>query len=215
MSLLAILEGGAFGAGIAMGTASILSVGPNNITLIREGVTRGRVGLVATTVWTSKLVLLVSALALTDTIVTRGATIRPILSWLGFLTLCWFAISSIRTYLQASRTVRIGRLDAETTDQCIRRILSIIWLNPLTYVETLFVPATVGASFMMPICRVLFIAGLTIMATASCFGYAFGGRACAPLFKKPDTLRIFDLSSGVILALLAGTMAVGLLYRPT
>ena len=50
MAVLAILEGSAFCAGIAMGTASILSIGPNNVILMREGIAGGRVGLVATTV---------------------------------------------------------------------------------------------------------------------------------------------------------------------
>ena len=214
MSLLAVLEGSAFCAGIAMGTASVLSVGPNTVTLIREGLAGGRVSLVATLVWGSRLVLLGTALLLTDTIATKGAALRPVLSWLGFGVLCWFALSSLRAYLFAHRTLRLRGAGRETTAQCVRRILTLVWLNPLTYVEMLFVPATVGASFMMPVCRLLFIAGLVIMATASCYGYAFGGRACAPLFRRPDALRMFDLSSGVLLSVLAAVLAVGLCLRP-
>ena len=79
MTMLAVLEGSSFCAGMAMGTASILSIGPNNITLIREGLVRGRVGMVACMVWASYFVLLALALVLTDKIAAEGSFIRPAL----------------------------------------------------------------------------------------------------------------------------------------
>lgn len=214
MTLLQVLEGSAFCAGMAMGTASILSVGPNNVTLMREGLSGGRVGLVATAVWTSRLILLVTALALTERIAVQGAALRPILSWLGLLTLCWFAFSSLRAYFDADKQIRIGGVERESTADCLRRVLTIFWLNPLTYVEMLFIPATVGGSFLLPVCRALFIGGLIVMATASCYGYAFGGRLCEPLFRRRNMLRMFDLTSGILLSFMAALMALALVFKP-
>ena len=210
MTVLAVLEGGAFGAGVAMGTASNLSIGPNNLTLIREGASGGHAGLAATAVWTSRFILLVSAFALTDFITTRGLAFRPILSWLGFMTLCWFARSSFLAYRRTNRDVSVTAVQREPAADCIRRVLGVFWLNPLTYVEMLFVPATVGSSFVLPVCRALFIAGLITTATASCYGYAFGGRACAPVFRRRDMLRKFDLISFILLSSLAAVLAAGL-----
>jgi L-lysine exporter family protein LysE/ArgO len=210
MSMLAILAGGAFSAGTAMGTASILSVGPNNIMLIREGLIRGRVGLVALTVWGSYIVLLASALVLTGTIATEGKSIRPILSWLGLIALCWFAYSSLRAYYRSSSAFHVSAKKREPASACLRRVLTIIWLNPLTYVELLLMPATIGGTFIMPICRVLFMSGLIMMATVACFGYSFGGGLCAPLFRRQDVLRKFDLVSGILLSFLACIMLTAL-----
>ena len=213
MTMLAVIEGSAFCAGMAMGTASILSVGPNNVTLMREGLFGGRVGLVATTVWASRLVLLIAALLLTEKIALQVGLLRPVLSWLGLATLCWFAFSSLRAYAQAANTIKIVGLGRETKFHCIRRVMSIFWLNPLTYVELLFIPATVGGSFVLPICRALFIGGLIVMATASCYGYAFGGRLVEPYFRRKNMLRMFDLTSGILLSCMACVMAVALLFR--
>ena len=210
MAMIAYLAGGAFSAGTAMGTASILSVGPNNIMLIREGLIRGRIGLVAVTVWGSYLILLASALVLTSKIATDGASFRPILSWLGFLALAWFAYSSLRAYFRSSTEFRYDADNKEQVSDCLRRVLAIVWLNPLTYLELLFMPATIGGSFLMPICRVLFIAGLIMMATAACFGYSFCGGLCAPLFRRKSVLRKFDLVSGILLSLLACIMFTAL-----
>lgn len=213
MTVLAILEGSAFCGGMAMGAASILSVGPNNVTLLREGIVGGRVGLVATTVWTSRLVLLVTALLLTETIAVQGAFLRPTLSWLGLVTLSWFAYSSLRTYFRADKEIRLADSQRENTMDCLRRVLMIFWFNPLTYVEMLFIPATVGGSFILPICRALFIGGLIVMATASCYGYAFGGRLVEPLFRRKSMLRMFDLTSGILLSCMAGILAIALVVQ--
>ena len=210
MSMLAILAGGAFSAGTAMGTASLLSVGPNNIMLVREGLIRGRVGLVAVTVWGSYIVLLASALVLTGTIAAEGKSIQPILSWLGLIALCWFAYSSLRAYFRSSSVFHFNAKNREPASACLRRVLTIIWLNPLTYVELLLMPASIGGTFIMPICRVLFMSGLIMMATVACFGYSFGGGLCAPLFRRQDVLRKFDLVSGILLSCLAGIMLTAL-----
>ncbi len=215
MSMLAVLEGSAFCAGTAMGKASILSVGPNNIMLMREGLVRGRVGVVAATVWTSYLVLLVCALVLTDKIAAKGSLIRPVLAWLGLLAIIWFAFSSLRAYFMSSTTLQEKRIDPEKTGDCMRRVLAVVWLNPLTYVELLFIPSAMGCNFIMPICRILFIAGLILMATAGCFGYSFAGGLCAPLFMQQHRIRMFDLASGIILSIMACMMAVALFLRPS
>jgi L-lysine exporter family protein LysE/ArgO len=210
MSMLAILAGSAFTAGTALGTASVLSVGPNNIMLIREGLIRGRVVLVALTVWASYLVLLASALFLTSKIATEGRSIRPVLSWLGLLAITWFAYSSLRAYFRSSTRFEYSVDNRERTTDCMRRVLTMVWLNPLTYLELLFMPATMGGSFIMPICRILFIAGLILMATVACFGYSFCGGLCATLFRRRDVLRKFDLVSGLLLSFLACIMFTAL-----
>ena len=213
MTMLAVIEGSAFCAGMAMGAASILSVGPNNVTLMREGIAGGRVGLVATTVWTSRLVLLIAALLLTEKIATHAGLLRPVLSWLGLVTLCWFAYSSLRAYFRSNNKIKLSDFDIENSSDCVRRVLTIFWLNPLTYVELLFIPATMGGSFVLPICRALFIGGLIVMATASCYGYAYGGRFVAPFFRRKNMLRMFDLTSGIILSFMACLMAIALMFR--
>ncbi len=211
MNILAILEGSAFCAGMAMGIASIMSVGPNNLTLVREGLMHGRIGLVATVMWASYLVLLASALILGDNIAQKGAVLKPLLSWLGFLALCWFAFLSLRAYFTASNHFRLGVLEQEPKVRCVRRILAIVWCNPLTYVELLIIPAAVSCSFMMPVCRVLFVTGLLLMATIACYGYSFGGRLLASYLRRESTMKFFDLASGLIMSVLAIVMATGLI----
>ena len=214
MAVLAVMEGSAFAAGVAMGTASIMSVGPNNLLLVREGLVRGRVGLVASTVWASYIVLLVSAFVLADKLADKGSLLRPVLSWLGLVALAYFAWLSLRAYARSSSKPSRFTINKESTSACIGRTLAIVWLNPLTYVELLFIPASIDGNFILQICRVLFIFGLVLTSTIACYGYSFGGGLCASVLKRKDMLRLFDLSSGILLSCLTLIMAVGLVLRP-
>ena len=115
MSILVILEGGAFFSGVAVGAASMMSVGPNNLTLVREGLVRGRIGLVASVMWTSYLVLLTSALLLGDKIAKDGMVLRPFLSAFGLLALCWFAFQSLQAYFRSRIKISLIFLERELT----------------------------------------------------------------------------------------------------
>lgn len=214
MDSLTLLEGSAFCAGLGMGTASILSIGPNNLTLIREGLIRGRIVLVASLIWSSYLVLILLALILGDRIAAGAAALRPALSWFGLVALCWFACVYLRAFFLAPRRFRATVVERERTGDCIRRILVIVWCNPLTYIETLLIPAAVMCSFIMPVCRVLFGAGLMLMTTVACYGYPYGGGLLSPYLRRENTLRVFDLGSGVVFSVMAVLMAIGLMLRP-
>ena len=53
--------------GLAMGTTYVLSIGPNNLMIIREALARGRVFVVASVFQASYLILLVAALLFNET----------------------------------------------------------------------------------------------------------------------------------------------------
>ena len=87
MTVLAILEGSAFCGGMAMEGRLHRVGGPQQRSFAARGHRRRSRGFVAATVWTSRLVLLVAALLLTETIAVQGAFLHPVLSWLGLVTL--------------------------------------------------------------------------------------------------------------------------------
>ena len=84
-------------------------------------------------------------------------------------------------------------------------------LNPLVYVELCFVPAAICATFHSLSERVSFTVGLAVVSVIYCFLFSLTGRLLAPLLAAPRRLQAMDFSSGVILLLLAGITAYGLL----
>ena len=197
-------------AGLVLGTASILSVGPNNLMLVREGLSRGRMATVATIVWTSYVALLAAAYCLADSICVAESDARAPLTWLGFLAISWFATQSFRAALR-SKQVGDWAIEArESTRSCLLRVMAVVWLNPLTYLELFLIPAALCGTFAATGSRLQFLATLIFMAAVACYGYAFGGEFVGSLLRRHKTLRVFDILSGILLATMAAVIAVRL-----
>ena len=195
--------------GLAMGAASMISVGPNNLMLLREGLMRGRNGLMVGLVLGSYslLVLLALGAAAASFSIERGW--QAALCWGGLVALAWFAVQSF-----AAAFNRQGQQEAawhrETPLACARRVLAVVWCNPLTYVELLLIPAALAQSMTGAGDRIEFAAALIAASALCCFGYAFGGSALARIVGSRKGLRMFDLASGVILAAVAIGLAAKL-----
>lgn len=205
---------GALAAGLTLGTASLLSIGPNNLMLLREGLRGGRTGLVATLVWASDLLLFVVAFTLSDTIATVLAPLESILLWLGLAAVAWFAALSLRAALRAQARRGPAERGPEPWIACVGRVAAVVWLNPLTYVERLLIPAALCGTFGTPVLRVAFVLGLMIMTTVNCYGYALGGGYCAAWLRHRRTLQVFDATSGLLLSCIAIAMGMALVDHP-
>lgn len=210
MSYLA--DAGGLHAGVALGVASMASVGPNNLMMMREGLLRGRVVLVASMVWASYVALITASYLLGASIAALGPSVRTTLSWLGLAAITWFALQSFRA-AAASGQVESPAAGPESGRSCFARVMGVVWMNPLTYVELLLVPAALGQSFAACAARLQFASALILMAGLCCYGYALGGGVIASLLASRANLRIFDLVSGLILTGVGLAMAVGLVSR--
>lgn len=211
--MIGIAGGGALAAGLTLGAASMLSIGPNNLMLVREGLRGGRVGLVATVVWINYLVLIVMAFCLTDTIALALAPLKAVLLWLGLAAVAWFATQSLRAALRAEARRDPAAIGQESRSACICRVAAVVWLNPLSYVERLLIPAALCGSFKDPMLRIEFVFGLMIMTTVNCYGYSLASEYCSSFLRHRRTLQVFDATSGLLLSGIAIAMGVALVHQ--
>ena len=202
--------GGALAAGLALGTTYLLSIGPNNMMIIREGLVRGRVILVASLVFASYVALLLLSYSMTETLAAQSASLSVVLSALGLAAMIWFALLSIRAALGPQGRHVEALAASEPIGTCLRRVALVVAVNPLLYIEFLLIPSGALGAFREPPLRLEFILGLIVMAALTCFGYALGGQACAGLFRHQRARQAFDLACGCVLAGLALTIGIGL-----
>lgn len=198
-----------FQAGLALGVASMASIGPNNLMIIREGLLRGRALFVASLVCSAYVVLIAASYLIGGSIAGLDPAFRTAMSWLGLAALVWFALQSFRA-ASAAGDMKNPSGKPETGRSCLARVMGVVWTNPLTYVELLLVPAALGQSFGADAARLEFVAALILMATLCCYGYALGGGLMASLLRNRASLRVFDLISGLILSAVAVVMTAGL-----
>lgn len=209
---MSLVDANGFQVGLALGMASMASVGPNNLMMIREGLLRGRAIFVASLVWGTYVALISASYLLGGSIAGLDPAVRTALSWLGLAAVAWFALQPFRA-ASAAGGVEQRSAHAESGRSCLARVMGVVWMNPLTYVELLLVPAALGQSFAAGRARLEFVMALILMAALACYGCTLGGGLMAWLLRNRANLRIFDLISGVILTAVAVTMAAGLVSR--
>ena len=208
--MLALNVGAAFGTGLMVGAASMLSIGPNNLMLIRESLRRGHSGTMATTVYVNYVALGLASCLLADGLAEVRPQLRLALSCLGVVALAFFAAQALWTAMTQDATRRSGPTRPDDKAGSIKRALLTVWCNPLTYLERLIVPAVLCAGMAGP-SRVAFVAALLLCGAASCYGYAWSGGLALKVFQHDRALRAFDLASGLLLAGGAVAMAGRLL----
>lgn len=181
-------------AGAALGATTILSVGPNNLMMFREGLQHGRVGRIAFAVWASYSLLLAGATMATTALPAHdtASPIRMALILSGVLLLTSLAaFSFFSAYRPKPATEDSGPGDG-------LRFLVVIWINPLTYLEMFFAPAVVAQAYSVEQ-RAAFFGGLLLMATICCALYPGLGRLAGRSSIARQNTRLLDLASGLIL----------------
>jgi L-lysine exporter family protein LysE/ArgO len=204
-------DASAFQVGLAMGSASIISLGPNNLMILREGLARGRVGFVATIVFSSFAALIAASQLLATWLLEIDAGQRIALSWVGVAMILVFALRAFRTAWRG-RGAAGPAARRESAGACFLRVARVVWANPLTYVERLLAPAALGQAFAGTGAQYEFVLALLLTAALSCFGYAYGSRLVSAAMRGTGTVRVFDTVSGLVLLAVAFTMAGRLLF---
>lgn len=191
---------------LALGAASMLSVGPNNLALFREGLLRGRMGLVVALISASQVGLAFLAWRAAPSVDALDPTARSVLSWVAVAVVLWFAAAAFRAGVR--RCEPRPAATAERLSACVRRVMTMTALNPLIYLEFFFVPVAIVQGFEQPAAGARFTAVLFAMILLCNVGYVALGRLFGCV-TTPHTRRL-DIASGCVLLGVAGAMTAGL-----
>ena len=191
---------------LALGAASMLSVGPNNLALFREGLLRGRMGLVVALISASQVGLAFLAWRAAPSVDALDPTARSVLSWGAVAVVLWFAGAAFRAGVR--RCEPRPAATAERLSACVRRVMTMTALNPLIYLEFFFVPVAIIQGFEQPAAGARFTAMLFAMILLCNVGYVALGRLFGCV-TTPHTRRL-DIASGCVLLGVAGAMTAGL-----
>jgi L-lysine exporter family protein LysE/ArgO len=199
-----------FLAGLAFGSVSLVSIGPNNILLLREGLGGCRPALVGAVMWLSYAGLGALAVFAGHSVRPMVEGVAPLLGWGGAVVLAAMGVAALRASARAAPDLTARGWAREPVTAATARVLRIVWLNPLTYLELLAVPAALALPLAGLEQRCALFAGLLVAFALNCFGFSLGACVLSPLFGRPSRLQLFDRISGgimIVLAVLAATHA--------
>ena len=86
--------------------------------------------------------------------------------------------------------------------QVIGMLLVFTFLNPHTYLDTVLLIGGIGANIEANL-KIYFLLGAVTGSSTWFILLGFGARFLIPLFKKPITWKILDISIGVIMLIIS------------
>ncbi|RWK59428.1 MAG: arginine transporter, partial [Mesorhizobium sp.] len=170
-------------SGFVFGLGLIFSLGPQNLMLIRAGLTRSHPFAVASTGYVSEIALVIMGIGGSGTLLTHNPAISGILqaACAGFLA--WWGA---RTLLAVNRTNRSETAVAgcKSRSRAIGSMLAVTWLNPLVWLEAMFLVGVLSFSYGSEE-QAGFAVGFLAASAIKFYGWSLAGLSLSRRFDRP------------------------------
>ena len=123
----------------------------------------------------------------------------------GIVFLIIYAMLSFKSAFKNESLQIDGNAKTNPLKEVITLILVFTFLNPHTYLDTVLLIGGIGANVQNEF-KIYFLLGAVSASTIWFFSLGFGARLLIPLFKKPITWKILDISIGIIMLIIAYTL---------
>ncbi|MFI6427358.1 LysE/ArgO family amino acid transporter [Promicromonospora sp. NPDC050880] len=200
-------------AGLGFGLSLIVAIGAQNAFVLRQGLRREHVGVVAAICAASDAVLYAAGGAGFGPLVERWPDAVVVLSWLGSAVVLGYGALAARRAIKGDTTLAAAE-DGALGDSPGRRLrpvvlttLALTWLNPHVYLDTVVLQGSVAASYGDD--RWWFTAGAMVSSVAWFTALGYGARLLAPVLRRPGAWRVLDGVIALIMLAVAVTLVVG------
>lgn len=190
--------------GFAIGLGLVLSIGPQNLHLIRSGAVSAHGWATATTGYCSEIVIFLAAISSVGAILREQPDVALALNALGTGFLIWCGLKTLR-----SRGQRMDGLDRLCGGGSLRTailgMLSVTWLNPLVFLEVGLIAGAFSLGFDGS-SKVAFAAGFLAASAMRFYGWSLLGQRLGPWLRRGNRLHRFNTGAGAVLLLMAAMM---------
>lgn len=203
-------------AGLGLGFSLIVAIGAQNLFVLRQGVRREYVGLVATICAVSDAVLILLGISGIGAATQAVPWLIDAVRWAGAIFLVGYGVFAARRALFPSgQTLQaegpepdsVGRSSGVTATATRTRVLSVAmaclaltWLNPHVYLDTVFLLGSVGATHGEQ--RWWFAAGAMTASVIWFFSLAYGARFLGRWLSTVAAWRVLDGVISVVMIVL-------------
>ena len=121
---------------------------------------------------------------------------------IGIVFLSIYAFLSFKSAFKNASLQIDGNVKTNPIKQVISLVLVFTFLNPHTYLDTVLLIGGIGANIEEQF-KIYFLLGAVSASAIWFFSLGFGARFLIPLFKKPITWKILDISIGILMLIIA------------
>jgi len=197
--------------GFGLGAGLIIAIGAQNAYVLRQGIRREHVLLIATICFLCDATLISIGAAGFGYLVSSVPSLERVAAWGGA---AFLAAYGLRAFYSA---LKPGSLDAGNDSgeapqagsawAAAGVTLALSLLNPHVYLDTVVLLGSIAGQFQ-GLQRVWFAIGAVIASAAWFYGLGLGARWLAPLFRKPMAWRVLDLLIGCVMWAIATSLVL-------
>ncbi len=182
--------------------ALILAIGAQNAFVLKQGIVRSHVFWVCFTCAVSDALLISAGIAGFGLVVAQFPSLPRIMSLGGA---AFLAVYGLTRFIAAYKGGDQMALSAKTAPlgTTILICLSLTWLNPHVYLDTLGLVGAVSTQFIELPQKAAFGIGAVAASFVFFFGLGYGARFLAPFMQTPRTWQILDVMIGLLMWYLA------------
>jgi L-lysine exporter family protein LysE/ArgO len=191
-------------AGFLTGLSLIVAIGAQNAYLLRLGLTRQFIGLAVTICAISDVTLILLGIGGIGSVIRSAPKTLEVLKWVGVVYLLGYGILS---FWRARRPAALLPADAAQPSRrsVVLTTLAFTFLNPHVYLDTVLLLGSIGNQYGAG--RWRFALGACVASIAWFSGLGFGARSASRFMSRPATWRILDVVIGVVMLLVAFSVA--------
>ncbi|GAA0984248.1 Arginine exporter protein ArgO [Nocardioides aquaticus] len=191
--------------GLVTGLALIVAIGAQNAFVLRQGLARAHVGAVVAICLASDAVLIMAGVAGVGALVQQAGWLLEVVRWGGVAFLAVFGLLSLRRAARPD-VLRAAESGAGTRRRAVLTALALTWLNPHVYLDTVLFLGSV-ATTQGPDERWWFGLGAVLGSAVWFLGLGYGAHRAHRLLSRPRSWQVLDALIGVVMLLLAVTLA--------
>jgi L-lysine exporter family protein LysE/ArgO len=138
----------AFLGGLSVLLSLIVAIGAQNAFVLRQGLRDEHVLAVVLICALSDAVLITVGVTSFGGIALRAPWLDPVLRWGGACFLAWYGATSLRSALRSTGALTAaGPAEKAALKEIVLTCLTITWLNPHVYLDTVFLIGAISTQF--------------------------------------------------------------------
>jgi len=187
----------------------IVAIGAQNAYILKLGLLRQYVGLAVFLCILFDFILISAGVLGLGYFVQGNQLFINIIAIIGIVFLSIYGILSFKAAFKNESLKIDDQIKTNPLKKVITMLLVFTFLNPHTYLDTILLIGGIGANIQNDL-KVYFLLGAASGSAVWFISLGFGARFLIPLFKKPITWKILDVSIGFIMLIIAYSL-IGLI----
>lgn len=201
------MQSAVFFQGLAISAGLIVAIGAQNAFVLAQGVRGAHRLQIALACASSDALLIALGVGGAGALIASQPALLALARWGGAAFLLVYAAMALRRAWHGE-SMTLPADSQQSVWRVLLATLAVTWLNPHVYLDTVVLLGGVAAQLPAQE-RFTFGLGAALASWLWFFALAYGARLLAPLFTRPTSWRVLDISVALVMLIVAYQLLQG------